>query len=149
MDNRTIIMSFTEPPSLEDIEALAKSIIDALPDGLDKYIGRLKVAVEDFPDAYTEQELELETPFDILGFYESAGPAAIGHLAAKKDRRDTLHLFRRPLLDLWCESGEELTTVVNRVILQEIGHHFGFSEDEIEMYEEDMQDVSPEFDLTA
>lgn len=150
MENRGIIMSYTEPPTLEDLEALSKSIVDALPDGLGKYIGKLKIIVEDFPDAFIEQELELETPYDILGYYESAGPAAIGHLAAHKDRRDTLRLFRRPVLDLWCETGEDLAVVMNRVVLQEIGNHFGFTDDEVEMYEEDMdKNDLLNFDLTA
>jgi len=141
-------MGFTEPPSLEDLEELAKSIIDEMPKGLSKYIGKLKVEVEDFPDSYTEQELELETAFDIVGYYESAGPAAIGHLASSSDRRDVLHLFRRPILDVWCDTNEDLSNIVNRIILQEIGNHFGFTDDEVEMYEEDMQENS-DFDLTA
>lgn len=141
-------MGFTEPPSIEDLEVLAKVIIDDLPSGLNKYIGKLKVVVDDFPDPYTEDELDLETPFDILGYYESAGPAAIGHLSSKSDRRDILHMFRRPILDAWCEMGEDLSIVINRIILQEIGNHFGFTDDEIEMYEEDMLQ-NTEFDLTA
>lgn len=132
-------MGFTVPPSLEDIQEIAESIIDELPEGLGKYIRKLKVTVEDFPDAFVEQELELDTPFDLLGCYQSAGPAAIGgHLGAGSKRQDTLYLYRRPILDQWAESGEDLTRLVNRVILHEIGHHFGFTPEDIEMYEEDM-----------
>ena len=138
MENKSIIIGYTEPPSLEDIEATAKTIIEELPDGIRKYIGKLKIEVSDFPDSYTEQELELETPFDILGYYESAGPTAIGHLVASAERRDRLHLFRRPILDVWCDECEDLTALINRVILQEIGNHFGFTDEEVEMYEEDM-----------
>ena len=138
METKSIFVGFTIPPSLEDIETIASGILDELPDGLQKYIGKLKITVEDFPDAFIEQEMELETPFDLMGCYQSAGPAAIGHLAASAKRQDVLFLYRRPLLDAWVESGEDLTRVINRVLIQEIGHHFGFSPDEIEMYEEDM-----------
>ncbi len=131
-------MGFTVPPSLEDIHEIAENIIDELPEGIDKYIKKLKILVEDFPDAFIEQELELETPFDLMGCYQSAGPAAIGHLATNGKRQDTLHLYRRPILDYWADTGEDLTQLVNRVILHEIGHHFGFTQDDIEMYEEDM-----------
>lgn len=130
-------MGFTVPPSLEDIGEIAETIIDELPDGLQKRTGKLKVVVEDFPDAFIEQELELETPFDLLGCYQSAGPASFGHLA-KTPRQDTLYLYRRPILDAWAETSEDLARLINRVIIQEIGHHFGFTPDEIEMYEEDM-----------
>lgn len=126
------------PPSLEDISEIADTILDELPDGLQKYTGKLKIQVEDFPDAFVEQEMELETPFDLLGCYQSSGPAVTGHLAANAKRQDTLYLYRRPILDFWVESGEDIARVINRVMLHEIGHHFGFTTDEIDMYEEDM-----------
>lgn len=131
-------MGFTVPPSLEDIQAIAEAIIDDLPEGLQKRTGKLKVVVEDFPDAFIEQELELETPFDLLGCYQSSGPAAIGHLAKNGKRQDTIYLYRRPILDVWADTAEDLTRLVNRVIIHEIGTHFGFTQDDIEMYEEDM-----------
>lgn len=137
LEIKDIFVGFTVPPSIEDVASIAETILEDMPEGLQKYIGKLKITVEDFPDAFIEQEMELETPFDLLGCYQSCGPAAIGHLAKAK-QQDTLYLYRRPILDVWVDSGEDLTRVINRVILQEIGHHFGFSPDEIEMYEEDM-----------
>lgn len=138
MERKAIYVGFTAPPSLEDIRETAENVIGALPSGLQKRTGKLAVVVEDFPDAFIEQEMELETPFDLLGCYQSAGPAAIGHLGASRARQDTLYLYRRPILDAWAETGEDLTRLVNRVILQEIGHHFGYSPEDIDMYEEDM-----------
>ena len=131
-------MGFTVPPSLEDVTEVAETILDDLPEGLQKYTGKLKIQVEDFPDAFIEQEMELETPFDLLGCYQGSGPAVIGHLAASGKKQDTLYLYRRPILDVWIESGEDIARIINRVMIYEIGHHFGFSPDEIEMYEEDM-----------
>ena len=117
---------------------IAETILDDLPEGLQKYTGKLKIQVEDFPDAFIEQEMELETPFDLLGCYQGSGPAVIGHLASSAKKQDILYLYRRPILDVWIEAGEDIARVINRVMIQEIGHHFGFSSDEIEMYEEDM-----------
>lgn len=130
-------MGFTVPPSIEDIAEIADSIIDELPEGLQKRTGKLKIVVEDFPDAFIEQEMELETPFDLLGCYQSSSPAAIGRLATQK-KQDTIYLYRRPILDAWAEMNEDLTRLINRVIINEIGTHFGFTPEEIEMYEEDM-----------
>ncbi|MFN7114826.1 MAG: metallopeptidase family protein [Alphaproteobacteria bacterium] len=138
METKAIFVGFTVPPSLEDIQEIAESIIDELPEGMTKYIRKLKVTVEDFPDAFVEQELELDTPFDLLGCYQSAGPALTGHLGAGAKRQDTLYLYRRPILDQWADSSEDLTRLINRVVLHEIGHHFGFTPEDIEMYEEDM-----------
>jgi len=137
---QSIFVGFTVPPSIEDIEAIAKAVLDDLPDGLHKYIGKgkLEILVEDFPDTFIAQEMELdlEEPFDLLGCYQSSPSASIGHMAMNTKHQDVLHLYRRPILDVWAETGENLTDVINRVIIQEIGHHFGFSPNEIEMYEE-------------
>lgn len=130
-------MGFTVPPSIDDIEEIAEAIIDGLPDGLEKRTGKLQVVVEDFPDAFIEQELELETPFDLLGCYQSCSPAQRGNMKTAK-KQDTIYLYRRPLLDVWADTGEDITRLVNRVIIHEIGTHFGFTTEDIEMYEEDM-----------
>jgi predicted Zn-dependent protease with MMP-like domain len=138
LETKSIFVGFTVPPSLEDVTEIAETILDDLPEGLQKYIGKMKITVEDFPDAFIEQEMELETPFDLLGCYQSSGPAVVGHLGASAKRQDILYLYRRPILDVWIESGEDIARVINRVMIHEIGHHFGFSADEIEMYEEDI-----------
>ncbi len=138
METKSIFVGFTVPPSLEDIGEIAETILDELPDTLRKHTSKLKIEVEDFPDDFVAQEMELETQFDLLGCYQSAGPAAIGHLAGGASRQDTLYLYRRPILDAWAETGDDLAKLINRVIIQEVGHHFGFTTDEIEMYEEDM-----------
>lgn len=138
MEIKDIFVGFTVPPSLEDIGAMADSVVDSLPTDMQKHTGKLKVTVEDFPDAMIEQEMELETPFDLLGCYQSSGPAALANRTGGPKRQDTLFLYRRPILDNWAETGEDIMRIINRVVMQEIGHHFGFSYDEIEMYEEDM-----------
>jgi len=138
LDAKSIFVGFTVPPSIKDIEEVAELIIDDLPDGLRKYVGKLKVVVEDFPDEFIMQEMELETSFDLLGCYQSAGPAAIGRFNMGAKRYDTIYLYRRPILDMWTETQEDLTNLINRVIITEIGNHFGFTDHEISMYEEDM-----------
>lgn len=138
METKAIFVGFTVPPALEDIEQIADHILDDMPEGFSKYVQNLKVQVEDFPDDFIQQELEVETAFDLLGCYQSAGPVIKnGNIGAQK-RQDTLFLYRRPILDVWADTNDDLSRIVNRVILREIGHHFGFSSDELEMYEEDM-----------
>jgi predicted Zn-dependent protease with MMP-like domain len=131
LETKAIFVGFTIPPSIDDITAIAEAILDELPAALRKHTARLKIQVEDFPDDFTAQEEELETMFDIEGRYlRGPGSAAT--------RMDALFLYRRPILDTWAETHEDLTRVVNRVIIEVIGMQFGFSEDEIELYEEDM-----------
>lgn len=137
MDTKSIFMGFTVPPSIEDLQSLAEDIVDGLPDEMSKHTGKLQIAIEEFPDDFIQEQLELETPFDIYGVYQSASPAAKSRIGVKTLRQDTLFLYRRAILDAWCDTGDDLTRLVNQIILREIGNHFGFSEDELDMYEEE------------
>jgi predicted Zn-dependent protease with MMP-like domain len=122
-------------PSLADIEALGKRALDTIPDEFKKALGPLVIRVEEFPDEETEAAMELETPFDILGLYRGV---ALPHQSVNSTRTqiDMVFLYRRPILDYWCESGEDLTAVVRHVLIHEIGHHLGFSDDDMERIEE-------------
>lgn len=145
LDTKSIFVGFTVPPSIKDIEEVAELIIDDLPDGLSKYIGKLKAVVEDFPDDFIMQEMELETPFDLLSCYQSAGPAALGRQNMGSKIQDIIYLYRRPILDIWIEKQPDLTNLINKIIINEIGTHFGFTDSEIEMYEEDLLSSEDEF----
>ncbi len=136
MKSQTIMMGYTTPPSIEEIITIAEEIIDELPEGVEKYIGKLIVEVEDFPDDYIMEELDLETPYDVYGVYQTSGPRALNRTKGKQ--QDVLYLYRRPILDAWCDTQDDFGLLLSRIILQEIGYHFGFTDDEIEMYEEEM-----------
>lgn len=137
MTQKPLLMERHVPPSLNDMQELAEYIISELPIGLKKYVGKLQVEVEDFPDAHIEEELELESPFDILGIYQSAGPINKNSISGKA-RKDMIILYRRPILDSWAESEDDLSNLVNQVILGEIGHHFGMTDAEMDIFEDEM-----------
>jgi predicted Zn-dependent protease with MMP-like domain len=90
--------------------------------------------VEEFPDAETEAEMELESPFDLLGLYRGT---ALPHKSVTSTAAaiDMIFLYRRPILDYWCETGEELSHIVRHLMIHEIGHHFGFSDDDMDRLE--------------
>ncbi len=128
----------TEPliaPSLTDIDAMAREALASLPEELRGYTADVVVLVQEFPDDDVCREMELETPFDILGLYQGIS------LADKRSDSsgtmpDMVFLYRRPILDYWCETGEDLGHVVRHVLIHEIGHHFGFSDETMEAIEE-------------
>ena len=122
------------PPSLADIDSLARAALDVLPPELKRFTEGVIVQIEDFPDDEVCAEMELESPFDILGLYQGVSLAEKG-IEASGAMPDMVFLYRRPILDYWCETGEDLRHVVRHVLIHEIGHHFGFSDEEMETLE--------------
>jgi len=125
---------FSAPPSVGDLEALAERALATIPERLKRHLGRTVIRVVEFPDEETEREMGLESPFDILGLYRGV---ALPHQSVHDPRVDPemIFLYRRPILDYWCETGEDLYAVVRHVLIHEIGHHFGFSDDDMERIE--------------
>jgi predicted Zn-dependent protease with MMP-like domain len=115
------------PPSLSEIEALARRVLDTLPSRLKRHLGSVAIRVEEFPDEETEAEMALDSPFDILGLYRGVALPRKS-LSDPRPQLDMIFLYRRPILDYWCETGEDLARVVRHVMIHEIGHHFGFSD---------------------
>ena len=128
-------MNGQRAPSAREIEALAQRALATIPAPLRNKLGPLLIRVEDFPDEETEAEMELESPFDLLGLYRGV---ALPHKSVADTRvePDMVFLYRRPILDYWCETDEELDAVVRHVLIHEIGHHFGFSDEDMERIEE-------------
>ena len=122
------------PPSLADLEALASRALASIPRRFRQHLGQVVVRVEEFPDKETERAMRLDSPFDLLGLYRGV---ALPHKSVSDPRAelDMIFLYRRPILDYWCESGEDLLEVVRHVLIHEIGHHFGFSDEDMERIE--------------
>ena len=121
-------------PSFADIEALAREALETIPAKLKAHVTEVVVRVEDFPDSETECEMGLDSPFDLLGLYRGVSLNMRSVMDSASDV-DMIFLYRRPLLDYWCESGEPLSRVVRHVLIHEIGHHFGFSDADMEAIE--------------
>jgi predicted Zn-dependent protease with MMP-like domain len=130
----TVSLPFSLPPSLADLESLAERALQSIPDELKCHLGPVVIRIDDFPDAETETDMGLESPFDILGLYRGV---ALPHKSMGDIRiePDMIFLYRRPLLDYWCETSDDLYTVVRHVLIHEIGHHFGFSDADMERIE--------------
>ena len=130
------IAHFSTPPSLADLEAVAREAYAGIPEELRRFVRDVVVRVEEFPDDETMEDLECESPFDLLGLYRGVDLTRKSLLDAPQDL-DMIFLYRRPILDYWCEVGEDLTHVVRHVLIHEIGHHFGFSDDDMERLEQE------------
>ncbi len=125
------------PPSIADLEAVAREAYAGVPQRLRQAVKEVVVQVQDFPDDETLEDLECESPFDLLGLYRGVDLTQKSVMDTPEDV-DMIFLYRRPILDYWCETGEDLTHVVRHVLIHEIGHHFGFSDEDMERIEADL-----------
>jgi predicted Zn-dependent protease with MMP-like domain len=122
-------------PSADDIEELAHAAYDDLPASFRRLCDGLVIQVVDFPDDETLKEMEAESEFDLLGLFRGRGLAQRGALDETGAMPNMIWLYRRPLLDYWCEGEDTLGAVVAHVLIHEIGHHFGLSDEDMEAIE--------------
>jgi predicted Zn-dependent protease with MMP-like domain len=122
-------------PSLDDFEAIAETAYARLPQAFRQLCEGVVIRVEDFPDEETMREMECETPFDLLGLFRGIGLAQGGAMMQTGQFPNMVWLYRRPILDYWAEHEESLGGVITHVLVHEIGHHFGLSDEDMEAIE--------------
>ena len=132
----------TRAPSLAEIEALADAAFAALPEEFRILCAGVRIHVDDFPDGETLTEMGCESEFDLLGLFRGVGLAQSGEVVSGQ-MPNAVWLYRRPLLDYWAEHDETLGHLVTHVLVHEIGHHFGLSDDDMAGIEAAADDITP------
>lgn len=122
-------------PDLAAFEDLAAESFARLPDEFRALCEDLVILIEDFPAEDVLEEMECETPFDILGLFQGTGLVQAGAVPETGQIPNAVWLYRRPILDYWAEHEETLGHVITHVLVHEIGHHFGLSDAEMEAIE--------------
>ena len=98
---------FDHPPTLDEIEAIARSALDSLPEPFASKLRHVVLQVQDFADDELLTELGIEHPLDLTGVYEGI-PIAERSVETSGTMPDRIRLFRRAILDEWVEDGEAL-----------------------------------------
>jgi predicted Zn-dependent protease with MMP-like domain len=124
-----------EAPSLADFEILAVAAFDGLPAEFKELTGEIQIRIADFPDDDVIADMELDSAFDILGLFHGVGLAHDAAAVETGRMPNMIWLYRRPILDYWAEHEESLGAIVTHVLIHEIGHHFGLSDDDMEAIE--------------
>ena len=127
--------STTQAPSLDEFEALAVVALESLPQPFRDLVKDVRCYVADFAENDVLDELGIESEFDLMGLFSGIGMAQEGIVPTGR-MPNTVHLYRRPILDYWAEHEETLGAVVTHVLIHEMGHHFGFSDEDMEALEE-------------
>ncbi len=124
-------------PSLDEMDTMARLAFETLPDALKSLCDGVVVKVMDFADDETLEDMEIDSPFDLLGLFRGIGLAQGGFAEALQTGQmpNMVWLYRRPILDYWAEHDETLGAIITHVLIHEIGHHFGLSDDDMERIE--------------
>jgi predicted Zn-dependent protease with MMP-like domain len=117
-------------PSLAELETMAHEIFQRLPKRFRELCEDVVIRVDDFATDEVLDEMDAETEFDLLGLFQGTG---LPHQSVQDIARlpNMVWLYRRPILDYWAEHEEALGDVVRHVLIHEIGHHFGLSDDDM------------------
>jgi predicted Zn-dependent protease with MMP-like domain len=122
-------------PSLAEIEALAADAYARLPEKFRKLCEGLVIRVEDFPTEDVVEAMTLESEFDLLGLFQGVGLPFQSETAPEL-MPNMIWLYRRPILDYWAEHDDSLGAIVAHVLVHEIGHHFGLSDEDMAAIEQ-------------
>jgi predicted Zn-dependent protease with MMP-like domain len=114
---------------------MARAAWEGMPETFRSLCQDIVITVAEFPDDDVVETMDLESPFDILGLFEGIGLAHASAMPETGAEPNTIHLYRRPILDYWSENDETLGDIVAHVLIHEIGHHFGLSDDDMEEIE--------------
>ncbi len=121
-------------PSAAEMEALARAALARIPEPFAAHLSNVVLLVEEFADDATLAEMEME-PYELTGLYRGR-PLGDKSAFDMIDMPEQIHLYRQPLLAEWCETGVDLRDLVRHVVVHEVGHHFGLSDDDMHALED-------------
>lgn len=134
MTARPPVPPHLKAPSLVEIEVMADDVFRRLPARFRDLCEGIVIQVDDFPTEEVVDHMGLESEFEILGLFQGIGlPFQSEQVSGALP--NMIWLYRRPILDYWAEHDETLETIVRHVLIHEIGHHFGLSDDDMEEIE--------------
>lgn len=126
-------------PDLAEMEAMAHDMLARLPEAFRKLCAGVIIRVDDFPSDEVLKEMQADSEFDLLGLFQGVGlPFQSNDNTGQLP--NMIWLYRRPILDYWSEHDETLGHIVRHVLVHEIGHHFGLSDDDMEAIEAGVED---------
>jgi predicted Zn-dependent protease with MMP-like domain len=134
--NRPSLTGFADedPSSLDEFTALAEAALAEIPDEFRRHIEGVALRIDDWPDEGILRQMRIAHPLGLLGLY-SGLPIGFKQAGAVVKHVDMIFLYRHPILNHWRQRGGKLSEIIRHVLVHEIGHHFGLSDDDMERIE--------------
>lgn len=126
---------FDQPPSADEIEQIAREAMQRLPEPFAGHLTQIVLQIDEYADDALLSEMGIEHPLDLTGVYEGI-PISERSVDTSGTLPDRIRLFRQPILAEWCEEGEPFEHLVRHILIHEVGHHFGLSDDDMHALEE-------------
>lgn len=126
----------TYAPDAAQLEALARAALARIPEPFAAYLADVVLVIEEFADEATLRDMGFEDPFELTGLYSGRPVGEKEGFLGELPQPDTIHLYRRPLLDEWVDTGVSLEALITHVVVHEVGHHFGLSDDDMHALED-------------
>lgn len=126
----------TFAPSAAELERLAEQALTELPDAFRAHLAGVVLHVQEFADEEVLAAMHIDDPFQLTGLYHGRSMRDASSLASG-ELPPAIHLYRRPLLEEWVETGVALEDLITHVIVHEVGHHFGLSDEDMHALEDE------------
>ena len=123
-------------PTIDDLEAIASKALGELPEPFKSLAADVTCSVADYAEDDVLEGFGMESPFELMGLFHGIGLTEDGAVPQTGQLPNTVFLYRRAILDYWAENDDNtLGEVVTHVLIHELGHHFGFSDEDMEAIE--------------
>ena len=126
---------FDQPPSTDEIEAIARDAMRQLPQPFASHLADVVLQIDEYADDALLSEMGIEHPLDLTGVYEGI-PIGERSVETSGSLPDRIRLFRQPILAEWCEEGEPFEHLVRHILIHEVGHHFGLNDHDMHALEQ-------------
>ena len=122
-------------PTEAEIDAIARRTLERLPSPFAESLKDVVLQVEPVADLDTARRVGLSHPMQLSGLYEgvSLNRQSVSHSGMLPER---VTLFSRPILAEWRSTRVSLEQLISHIVIHEIGHHFGFSDDDMHALED-------------
>ena len=127
------IGAMTDPDAAQ-LETMAHAAFDRIPEPFAAHLGRIRVKIEEFADAETLAAVGLSDKWHLSGLYHGR-PVGEQSIWSSGEMPPEITLYRMPLITEWRQTGVRLEDLVAHVVIHEVGHHFGLSDEDMHALE--------------